>query len=144
VESELDPTGKEILVGTGSVIGKGRKVRNFCVDIDTAMLCAEYVEERKDDHQALFLSQRRTRMAVRTIQDRLAHWCKELGFSHVNVHRLRHTFATRLANAGISSLQLKELMGHSSLNTTANYYKLSDTTLARGYHSAMEYVKGNK
>jgi site-specific recombinase XerD len=142
VESELDPTGREILVGVGSVIGKGRKFRKFYVDVDTALLCAEYVEERKDDHQPLFLSQRRTRMAVRTIQERLAHWCEELGFSHVNVHRLRHTYATRLANAGISSLHLKELLGHSSLNTTAKYYKLHDTTLARGYHSAMEYVKG--
>jgi site-specific recombinase XerD len=35
---------------------------------------------------------------------------------------------------------LKDLMGHRSLSTTQGYFKLTDTTLARGYFAAMEYL----
>jgi site-specific recombinase XerC len=79
-------------------------------------------------------------MSVRAIQYTLDAWCKKLGFSHINVHRLRHTYATRLANANIDAMHLKALMGHSSFNTTQQYFKLTDKTLARGYFAAMEFV----
>ena len=81
-------------------------------------------------------------MSVRAIQDTLAKLCVRLGAPHINVHRLRHTYATRLANANISSIVLKELMGHQSFTTTQRYFKLADKTLARGYFSAMEFFKG--
>ena len=42
-------------------------------------------------------------------------------------------------NSNIDSTILKDLMGHNSITVTARYYKLNDTTLARGYHSAMEF-----
>jgi len=63
------------------------------------------------------------------------------GIPHINVHRLRHTYATNLANANIDSLILKDLMGHRSLSTTARYFKLNDTTVSRGYFSAIEYLR---
>ena len=78
-------------------------------------------------------------MSVAAIQYTLRAWCQKLGIPHINVHRLRHTYATTLANANISSMVLKDLMGHSSLSTTTRYFELADTTLARGYFSAMEY-----
>ncbi|MCU1226505.1 MAG: integrase family protein [Edaphobacter sp.] len=137
---EIDETGQEKLSGHGVVLGKRNKVRTFFVDPVTLELYAEYLRGRADVDPSLFLSQRNARMSVRAMQDRLAAWCKKLGLSHVRVHQLRHSFATRLANAHISSMVLKDLMGHSSLTTTCNYFKLSDTTLSQGYFSAMEFV----
>ncbi len=81
-------------------------------------------------------------MSVRAMQYTLSTWCTRLGSPHINVHRLRHSYATRLANANISSMVLKDLLGHSSFATTQRYFKLTDNTLARGYFSAMEYLKG--
>jgi site-specific recombinase XerD len=136
---EEDPTGRERVTGEGIVVGKGRKQRTFYIDEQTLELYAQYLASRKDDHPALFLSERKQRMSVPAIQYTLRAWCKRVGIPHINVHRLRHTYATSLANANISSMVLKDLMGHSSLSTTSRYYKLNDTTLARAYHSAMEY-----
>jgi integrase/recombinase XerC len=36
-------------------------------------------------------------------------------------HRLRHTYGTELAAAGIDLLALRQLMGHASPETTAGY-----------------------
>jgi site-specific recombinase XerC len=115
-------------------------LRKFFVDDQTILTYAEYLASRTDDNPALFLSERKQRMSIRAMQYTLAAWCKRLGLPHINVHRLRHSYAT-LANAQINSMVLKELMGHSSFSTTQRYFKLSDTTLARGYHSAMEYLR---
>lgn len=52
---------------------------------------------------------------------------KELGFP-VHTHRLRHTFATRALEEGISLDVLQELMGHARLETTRRY---AETTEAR-------------
>jgi site-specific recombinase XerD len=41
------------------------------------------------------------------------------GATRVRPHRLRHTYATELAGAGIDLLALRELMGHASPETTA-------------------------
>ena len=37
-------------------------------------------------------------------------------------HTLRHTFCTKLANAGMNPKLLQYLMGHSNINMTLNYY----------------------
>jgi len=37
-------------------------------------------------------------------------------------HTLRHTFCTKLANAGMNPKSLQYLMGHSNINMTLNYY----------------------
>lgn len=141
IESEVDERGQEVLRGSGEVVGKGNKRRSFFVDEATLyLLYTEYLPTRTDDNPALFLSERKQRISVRAIQYTLAVWCQRLGAPHINVHRLRHSFATKLANANISSMTLKELMGHASFTTTQQYFKLTDTTLARGYFSAMEFL----
>lgn len=44
-------------------------------------------------------------------------------------HLLRHSFATHLLEQGVDVMQLKRLMGHSSLQTTANYLHLTSHQL---------------
>ncbi len=139
-ESEIDDSGVERLTGVGLVVGKGSKIRKFYVDEPTLLLYAEYLDARKDDDSPLFLSEQKKRLSVRAIQHMLATWCKRLGVSPIRVHQLRHSFATRLANAHISGLVLRDLLGHRSLTTSQRYFTLHDTTVAQGYFSAMEFV----
>ncbi len=58
------------------------------------------------------------------------------GASRVRPHRLRHTYGTELAAAGLDLLVLRELMGHVSPETTAGYVHLSPETLAEEYRRA--------
>ncbi|MGP0110243.1 MAG: tyrosine-type recombinase/integrase [Acidimicrobiales bacterium] len=55
------------------------------------------------------------------------------GATRVRPHRLRHTFGTEMAAAGIDLLALRELMGHASPETTAAYVHLSPSALAAEY-----------
>jgi integrase/recombinase XerC len=58
------------------------------------------------------------------------------GATRVRPHRLRHTYGTELAAAGIDLLALRELMGHTSPETTARYVHLSADTLAAEFAAA--------
>jgi integrase/recombinase XerC len=58
------------------------------------------------------------------------------GAARVRPHRLRHTFGTELAAAGIDLVVLRDLMGHASPETTARYVHLSDEHLAAEYAAA--------
>lgn len=58
------------------------------------------------------------------------------GALRVRPHRLRHSYGTELAAAGIDLLVLRELMGHASPETTARYVHLSAATLAAEYTAA--------
>lgn len=58
------------------------------------------------------------------------------GAIRVRPHRLRHTYGTELASAGIDLLALRELMGHVSPDTTARYVHLSIEHLAAEYGAA--------
>lgn len=135
-----DQPGQTILVGVGEVVGKGGKRRVFFVSAKALLPYVHYLQGRMDEHPALFLSERNKRMSERAMQERLANWCRKAGVPHTRVHRLRHTFATWLANAGMDIFQLKELLGHSSIATTLQYTKITDATLSRGYHAAMQFV----
>ena len=58
------------------------------------------------------------------------------GATRVRPHRLRHTYGTELAAAGIDVLVLRDLMGHASPQTTGLYVHLSLETLAAQYAAA--------
>jgi integrase/recombinase XerC len=58
------------------------------------------------------------------------------GAVRVRPHRLRHTYGTELAAAGIDLLVLRDLMGHANPETTAGYVHLAPDTLAAEYARA--------
>lgn len=60
------------------------------------------------------------------------------GAVRVRPHRLRHTFGTDLAAAGIDLLVLRDLMGHAHVETTAAYVHLAPETIAAEWARARE------
>lgn len=137
------PDGCTRTMGVGEVVGKGQRRRVFLIDEDSVNAVVAYLKVRgKDDNPALFLSKRHRRLSCRSIQDILSRWCRRLNLSHAHIHQLRHTFATRMANAGMSALVLQELLGHSSFTTTRRYFGIRPERLAREYFSSMEFARG--
>ncbi|HYD16537.1 MAG TPA: tyrosine-type recombinase/integrase [Candidatus Nanoarchaeia archaeon] len=139
--SKTLPDGTNLTIGFGTVVGKGGKPRRFIVDENALEALKAYLRERgRDQNPALFTSERNTRLSTRSMQSILQRRCRSLGLSHIHIHQLRHTFATRMANAGMPSLVLQELMGHKSFTTTRRYFGLSDDRLAREYFAAWEFI----
>lgn len=64
------------------------------------------------------------------------------GATRVRPHRLRHTYGTELASAGMDLLVLRELMGHASPETTGRYVHLSADTIAAEYRAARVRMVG--
>jgi len=64
------------------------------------------------------------------------------GATRVRPHRLRHTYGTELASAGIDLLAWRALMGHVSSETTARYVHLSIEQLAAEYGAARATLAG--
>jgi integrase/recombinase XerC len=128
-----------MIFGIGEVMGKGRKQRTFLVEKTTCKALGELLRERgADGIEALFVSSRGGRLSVRAIRERFHYWCRRLDLPLLRVHQLRHTFATRMANAGMPSLVLRDLMGHNSFNTTLGYFRTDEKNIAQQYFAAME------
>jgi site-specific recombinase XerC len=137
------PDGQDQYFGTGEVLGKGRKRRKFIIGPTALQALGEYIKEYRttDTNPALFLSSRRQRISCRNVQDIVSRWCKKLNVSHVHVHQLRHSYATRNVNAGMSAAVLQELMGHSNLSTTQRYFRVQPDRLSREYFAVMEFIR---
>jgi site-specific recombinase XerD len=56
-------------------------------------------------------------------------------------HRLRHTCATQLLNAGCRVTSIQKFLGHKRLNSTMVYARVHDQTVAEDYYAAMERVE---
>ena len=60
--------------------------------------------------------------AMKTYQNHIARLSKQLGLNGVHAHTLRHTFATRCAEAGIAVKVVQKWLGHSTVQMTLNVY----------------------
>ena len=61
-------------------------------------------------------------MDPRTYQNRFKRKLEQLQIEPVNFHAIRHTFATRCIECGFDVKMLSEILGHSSVQITMDYY----------------------
>lgn len=66
--------------------------------------------------------------------------CVEAGIDDFHFHDLRHTFATRLGDAGCNATTIARLLGHSNIQMSMRYTHASDDSL----RSAVEHAQINR
>lgn len=124
------------------ILGKGRKERivfygSFCEDILDLYLNNGRRDLLKGNNDYLFLNKNGTKLSSRYIGkmiDTVIRKC-EVDY-HISPHTLRHTFATDMLNAGADLMSVKELLGHSSINTTSIYTHITNEQIKKVYELA--------
>jgi len=59
----------------------------------------------------------------------------------MNSHRLRHTYATTLLNAGMSLVGVMKLLGHRSFRMTLRYAEITQETVGKEYRQALAQIE---
>jgi integrase/recombinase XerD len=132
---------KDIDLAKGLVFvrsGKGRKDRVVPIVGRAAAALDLYLRETRPEllrdprEQALFLTRCGTRYCVKHIQQLVRDNAKAAGIDlRVTPHTLRHGCATHLLQGGADVRHVQQLLGHSSVQTTALYTKVEVGDLAR-------------
>jgi site-specific recombinase XerD len=120
-----------------TVIGKGNKERTVYLNKACKNALDRYLEIRlqscsQDD--ALFLSNRKRRIATKSVQELVAKHMKSAGFSgkHYSPHKLRHTAATLMYQYGNVDIRaLQEVLGHENISTTQIYTHVNSERLKK-------------
>lgn len=116
------------------VFGKGDKERIVYFDARTKLHLLEYLDNRKDSNNALFVSLRSPfeRITISGIELRLRVLGRRLNIVKVHPHKFRRTLATMAIDKGMPIEQLQRLLGHQRIDTTLQYamVKQSNVKLA--------------
>jgi len=94
----------------------------------------------------LFYAQGRSSMSYTAARTLLVKYLKKANLSHkgYSLHCLRHTCATELLNAGMRLECLQQLLGHSTVEQTRRYARLTDKTREEEYFRAMARIEGRQ
>jgi integrase/recombinase XerD len=122
----IDFNNKELQV----IAGKGNKDRTTLLSTKAILHLKQYKKSRNDNDEWVFQSQYKQRMSKESIEQHM----KALGEkAHLNKnltpHRLRHSFATHLLEAGVPIDVVQKLLGHEDVSTTQVYAKTSQENI---------------
>ena len=123
--------------------GKGGRERRIPLTSRASQAIAAHLKTRPEAslvrHKPLVMYQEQA-IKPHYIRGVLHKFAAQAGLENVTPHRLRHTYATELAGAGIDLLALRELMGHASPETTAKYVHLAPEALAAEFAAARAVI----
>ena len=144
----LDIKHLDLDTGEVWVLGKGSKERRLPIGRNAVAWIEHWLDLRGlfgGDDDALFLSKLGKRISARNVQKRFAEWGIKQGLnSHVNPHKLRHSFATHMLESSGDLRGVQELLGHANLSTTQIYTHLDFQHLATVYDAAHPRAKREK
>lgn len=113
------------------VLGKGEKQRKVYFDAKTKIHLQKYLELRKDDNEALFVSllNPHNRLQISGVEIRLRQLGRSLNIDKVHPHKFRRTLATKAIDKGMPIEQVQQLLGHQKIDTTLQYAMVNQSNV---------------
>jgi integrase/recombinase XerC len=124
---------KDIKNGWVIIKGKGGKIRQLPLLKSTEERLKNYLSESKS--KVYLFEKDGEKMHSQQLRYRVSKAFKEKGLK-VTPHQLRHSFATELLKHGAKISDVSNLLGHSSLDSTQIYTKLSSSLKSENYNKA--------
>ena len=116
-----------------TVLGKGNKERTVYLDAVAGMTLREYLAERTDMHEALFVGKGSERLTPHGVRFMLNNLAARAGVDHAHPHKFRRTLATNLIRHGMPIQEVAAILGHDKLDTTMEYVVLDKTDVRNAY-----------
>lgn len=122
-----------------TIVGKGNKERTVYLTDKSLVYIQKYIESRTDNNEALFVSKTRPykRLSIDGIEDILRRLGKKANVANVHPHRFRRTLCNTLADKGMSIQNVKEILGHDSIDTTMIYYNSNSSNIKNEFQNKM-------
>jgi integrase/recombinase XerD len=122
---------------------KNRVGRVVYFSDDARDALSKWLKKRHNRTQFVFYGRGKKPLSYPAARVVFVKYLKKAGLSHkgYTLHCLRHTNASELLNAGIPLECLKELLGHSTVEMTRRYAKLTDKTREQEYFKAMSIIE---
>ena len=133
----LDVKDVDFIGESVKVRGKGSKERIVPVGGPALNAIQRYRQEAAVTSGALFLSKRRSRITQQAVDLLLRKYLKHSSIPFtISPHKLRHSFATHLLDAGADLRSVQSMLGHASLSTTQIYTHVTRERLKDAYDKA--------
>lgn len=131
----LNKTDVDLQSRQMTVLGKGGKYRTAYFDARTVVSLKRYLDERKDDKEALFVGVRapHERMTTDGVRKMLKKIEYRTNVPKVIPHRFRHTMATKALTNGMPVESIQALLGHSNISTTLRYAHMTNAKVRRDH-----------
>ena len=112
--------------------GKGKQDRTTVLSRNLAQNLRLFLEKKSISSGPIFMNKQGLALGVRNAQKIVSRAAERAGITkNVSPHKLRHSFATHLLDAGVSIRVIQELLGHSNLQTTQIYTRVSKDHLSK-------------
>lgn len=124
----------EVVTTLDLTITKNSKARTIYIPEVLRVILAEFINSythSPSPNEALFKSQKGTAFSPNTLQCLLKRIYVKCALENCSSHTGRRSFATRLIEEGADIKAVSSLMGHSSINMTANYVEDNPHRLAK-------------
>jgi integrase/recombinase XerD len=136
---DVDLRQQKIFIYQADKTSVGRVVY-YSEDAQAALLA--WLRVRDPLKERLFYGQGRRSLCYEAARSMFKKYLHKAGlqYSGYTLHCLRHTFATDLLNVRMPLECLRVLLGHTNLEVTRRYARLTDTTREHEYFTAMERI----
>ena len=138
----------DILGGSVLVHGKGKKERLCALGRPARTALRSYLQQRRlrspmeTPTSPVFINRNCGRLNARSFQRNLKAYLEVAGLPpDLTPHKLRHSFATHLLDAGADLRSVQEMLGHADLSTTQIYTHVSTERMKEAYRKAHPRAK---